>query len=114
EPRAGLQKWVFDGSKWSLAYTLTTGLNLGQPYTVPGYPSGNNFVTMLPWSPATDGLRNIIGRNNGDGTATIWAITSTVSGNGDQGADPTKLAVITTTVPPEPRPRTGKSTTLQR
>jgi len=26
---------------------------------------------------------------------TIWAITSTVSGNGDQGADPNKLVSIT-------------------
>jgi len=110
---AGLQKWVFDGNKWNLAYTLTAGLNLGQPYTVPGYPSGNNFVTMLPWSPATDGLRNIIGRNNGDGTATIWAITSTVSGNGDQGADPNKLIVITDTIAAETLPATEKFSTLQ-
>ena len=34
-------------------------------------------------------------RVNGDGTATIYAITSTVSGNGDQGADPNKLVAIT-------------------
>jgi hypothetical protein len=33
----------------------------------------------LPWSPATDGLRNIIGRVNADGMATAWAITSTVA-----------------------------------
>ena len=95
---AGLQKWVFDGSKWNLVYTLSNGLNLGQLYTVPGYPTGTNSATGLPWSPATDGLRNIIGRNNGDGTATIWAITSTVSGSGDQGADPNKLVVITDTI----------------
>ena len=87
---AGLQKWVFDDNSgtWALAYTLTAGLNLGVPYTVPGYPTGNNAATSLPWSPATDGLRNITGRVNHDGTVTIWAITSTVSGNGDQGADP--------------------------
>ena len=41
-----------------------------------------------------------------DGTVTIWAITSTVSGNGDQGADPNKLVAITdglgaTTLPAE-------------
>jgi hypothetical protein len=91
----GLEKWVFDGSKWSLAYTLNIGLGLGQPYTVSGYPTANNPATGLPWFPATDGLRNIAGRNNGNGTATIWAITSTVSGNGDQGADPNKLMAIT-------------------
>ena len=32
---------------------------------------------------------------NPDGTATIWGITSTVSGNGDQGADPNRLVAIT-------------------
>jgi hypothetical protein len=73
-------------------------LDLGVPYSVsgyPAYPSGNNPATNLPWSPATDGLRNLTGRVNHDGTVTIWAITSTVSGNGDQGADPNKLVVIT-------------------
>jgi hypothetical protein len=59
------------------------------------YPTGNNPGTGLPWAPATDGLRNLTGRINRDGTVTIWAITSTVSGNGDQGADPNKLVVIT-------------------
>ncbi len=38
---AGLQKWVFNGTSWSLAYTLSSGLDLGQPYTVPGYPAGD-------------------------------------------------------------------------
>jgi hypothetical protein len=94
---AGLQKWVFNNSmgEWQLAYTLQSGLNLGQPYDVPRYPTGINAATNLPWAPATDGLRNITGRVNRDGTVTIWAITSTVSGGGDQGADPNKLVMIT-------------------
>jgi hypothetical protein len=94
---AGLQKWVFNptAGEWQLAYTLQSGLGLGQPYTVPGYPTGTNSVTGLPWSPATDGLRNITGHVNRDGTATIWSITSTVSGSGDQGADPNRLVAIT-------------------
>jgi hypothetical protein len=92
---AGLQKWVFDGESWRLAYTLQSGLGLGTPYTVPGYPTGDNPATGLPWSPATDGLRNITGQVNRNGTATIWALTSTVSGDGDQGADPNKLVAIT-------------------
>ncbi len=92
---AGLQKWVFNGTSWNLAYTLTAGLNLGTPYAVPGYPTGDNAATGLPWAPGTDGLRNITGRVNPDGTVTIWAVTSTVSGNGDQGADPNKLLAIT-------------------
>jgi hypothetical protein len=94
---AGLQKWVFSSKSgsWSLAYTLQKGLNLGTPYTVHGYPTGTNSATSLPWSPATDGLRNITGRVNRDGTVTIWAITSTVSGGGDTGADPNNLVAIT-------------------
>jgi hypothetical protein len=98
---AGLQKWVFNqaadagAGAWQLAYTLQSGLSLGQPYTVPGYPTGTNMVTGLPWAPATDGLRNVTGRVNRDGTATIYAVTSTVSGSGDQGADPNKLVSVT-------------------
>ena len=95
QPTAGLQKWTFNGETWSLAYTLQSGLNLGQPYAVSGYPSGVNSATGLPWAPATDGLRNLVGRLNRDGTATIWATTSTVSGNGDEGADPNKVVAIT-------------------
>ena len=97
---AGLQKWVLNSSthQWQLAYVLTKGLDLGTPYTVSGYPSGTNVATSLPWSPATDGLRNLTGRVNDDGTVSIWAITSTISGNGDTGADPDKLVTITDTL----------------
>ena len=83
---AGLQKWSLVDGVWQLDYVLQTGLNLGQPYSVPNYPTSLN--------PVTDGLRNIAGRNNGDGTVTIWAVTSTVSANGDQGADPNKLVAV--------------------
>ena len=94
---AGLQKWVFDNSlgTWQLAYVMQAGLNLGVPYDVAGYPTIVNPATGLPFPPATDGLRNLTGRVNHDGTVTIWAITSTVSGGGDQGADPNKLVKIT-------------------
>ncbi len=84
---AGLEKWLFVNGTWQLAYVMQNGLNLGQQYSVPNYPTALN--------PATDGLRNITGRNNGDGTVTIWGVTSTVSANGDQGADPNKLVSIT-------------------
>lgn len=97
QTNAGLEKWVFNATTktWQLAYTLQAGLKLGVPYTVHGYPTGNNAATGLPWAPATGGLRNITGKVNHDGTVTVWAITSTVSGNGDPGADPNKLVAIT-------------------
>jgi hypothetical protein len=105
---AGLQKWIFDSTAgaWKLAYVLQNNLGLGVSYTVSNYPTGLNLATCivakgapnpnncptsktlsvansapdgLPWAPATDGLRNITGILNGDGTATIFAITSTVS-----------------------------------
>jgi hypothetical protein len=110
---AGLQKWVLSSGKWQQAYTLTAGLDLGVPYAVAGYPTGNNSGTGgtgFPWAPATDGLRNITGVINGDGTATIYAITSTISGSGDQGADPNKLVVITDRVDASgPTPPNGES-----
>jgi hypothetical protein len=110
---AGLQKWVLSSGTWKLAYTLQAGLDLGVPYTVANYPTGNNPVTGLPWAPATDGLRNISGRVNEDGTVTVWAITSTVSGNGDQGADPNKLEAITDDLSATTLPATESFFTLQ-
>jgi hypothetical protein len=86
-PNAGLQKWILSNGTWSRAYVMQKGLNLGQPYSVANYPTTLN--------PATDGLRNITGRVNTDGTVTIWAVTSTISASGDQGADPNKLLMIT-------------------
>ena len=113
---AGLQKWIFDAvsGKWKLAYVLQAGLDLGVPdTTIAGYPTGNNGATGLPWAPATDGLRNITGVVNGDGTATIYAITSTVSGNGDQGADPNRLVAIADTIAAA-SPPTGERFTVIR
>jgi hypothetical protein len=97
---AGLQKWVFNQTtqQWQLAYTLQSGLNLGNPYTLPGYPTGDNTApggSGLPWAPATDGLRNITGHVLRNGTVTIYATTSTVSGSGDQGGDPNQVVAVT-------------------
>jgi hypothetical protein len=93
DAKSGLQKWTYNGTDWNLAYTLQAGLNLGVPYSVPT-PSG---ATPYP-NPSPDGLRHIIGRVNTDGTASIWATTSTVSASGDQGADPNQLVYITDNV----------------
>ena len=47
------------------------------------------------FNPATDGCRNLTGSVNRDGTVTIYAVTSTVSASGDQGADPNQLVKVT-------------------
>jgi hypothetical protein len=101
---AGLEKWTLNTATntWGLDYTLQSGLNLGTPYAVANsganaYPTGLNTTDGgggLPWAPATDGLRNLVGQVNGDGTVSIWASTSTVSGSGDQGTDPNQLVAI--------------------
>ena len=112
---AGLQKWVFNSSSgsWALAYTLQNGLNLGVPYTVPSYPTGTNSVTGLPWAPAVDGLRNLVGQVNAtNGTVTLYAATSTVSGGGDQGADPNALVSITDNLAATTLPATESFTNL--
>jgi hypothetical protein len=86
DPVAGLEKWSFNSTagQWVLDYTLQNGLSLGTNYTV-----GNYFPT------ATDGLRNITGIVNADGTVSIYGVTSTVSMSGDQGADPNEIVDIT-------------------
>jgi hypothetical protein len=83
---AGLQKWVFNGTTWMMLYVIQDGLDIGVQYNVKNYP------TTI--SPATGGCRNIVGRHNGDGTVTIYAVTSTISTNGDTGADPNKLVKV--------------------
>jgi hypothetical protein len=70
-----------------MLYVLQDGLNIGVPYNVANYPVSIN--------PATGGCRNIAGRHNHNGTVTIYAITSTISANGDTGADPNKLVKVT-------------------
>jgi uncharacterized protein (TIGR03437 family) len=87
---AGLQKWVLTNGTWTRVYVLQNGLNLGVPYSIANYPTALN--------PSPDGIRNIAGKLNGDGTVTIFGVTSTVSANGDQGADPNQLVSITDTI----------------
>jgi hypothetical protein len=84
---AGLQKWSLVNGTWKIDYVLQDGLNIGVPYSVANCPAALN--------PATDGCRNIAGKHNHDGTVTIYAVTSTISTNGDQGADPNKLVKVT-------------------
>ncbi len=92
----GIQKWHFNGTEWQMLYVLQNGLNIGIPYGVKGLPTAFN--------PATDGCRNLTGKVNRDGTVSLFAVTSTVSASGDQGADPNQLVRVidvlnSTTVP---------------
>jgi uncharacterized protein (TIGR03437 family) len=87
---AGLQKWSLVSGTWQMDYVLQNGLNLGTQYSIANYPTAIN--------PATGGLRNITGTVNSNGTVTIYAVTSTVSTNGDPGADPNMLVSITDTL----------------
>jgi len=108
---AGLEKWVFDGTTWNLAYTLQNGLDLGVNYTVSGTARDGSVGS---YTTATGGLRNLTGRVNDDGAVEIFATTSTVSTSGDQGADPNKLVKITdklhaTTLPDDESFRTLKT-----
>ena len=74
------------GGVWNLVATFQRGL-LDQP----------TYTQGLPWNVKTDGLANIAGKVNADGSATIYATTSTVSDDGghDSGADPNQLVSIT-------------------
>jgi hypothetical protein len=83
---AGVQKWILTNGTWHMAYVLQDGLDIGVPYSVANYPTALN--------PATGGCRNITGRVD-DGRVTIFAVTSTISANVDQGADPNKLVRVT-------------------
>jgi hypothetical protein len=84
---AGVQKWSLVEGTWQMVYVLQKGLNIGVPYSVANYPAA--------LSPATGGCRNLTGRLNHDGTVTLYAVTSTVSASGDQGADPNQLVRVT-------------------
>jgi hypothetical protein len=106
---AGLQKYRLINGTWVLQYILQDGLKIGVPYSIPWYPSSLN--------PATGGCRNLAGRHNDDGTVTLFAITSTISANGDTGADPNKLVKVTDRVSDTTLPtgddRLGRFKTIQ-
>jgi hypothetical protein len=84
---AGIQKWRLVNGQWRLLYTLQDGLDIGVPCSVDNYP--------LSLNPATGGCRNLTGRDEGNGNVILFAVTSTISTNGDPGADPNKLVRVT-------------------
>jgi hypothetical protein len=110
---AGVQKWSLVNGVWQMDYVLQNGLNIGVPYNVPDYPAS--------FDPATDGCRNMTGHVGRDGLVSIYAVTSTVSTSGDQGADPNLLVKVidrldATTLPTDDKrhPWLGRFVTLRR
>jgi hypothetical protein len=90
----GLDKYSLVNGQWKLDYELKGSL-IGSSYTVNGTGAlaGDSLTTT------TDGLRNLTGKVNADGTVTLYAVTSTEgSVLGDAGADPNQLVAITDTL----------------
>jgi hypothetical protein len=90
----GLQKWSLVNGTWQLDYTLRGSL-IGANYTVSGTGSlaGDSLTTSV------DGLRNLSGQVNANGSVTLYAVTSTIGSNlGDAGADPNQIVAITDTL----------------
>jgi hypothetical protein len=83
---AGLMEYKLVSGSWVKVATFQTGL-LDQ----------TTYTAGLPWKIQTDGLRNLTGRVNADGSVTIFATTATVSDEltHDLGADPNQLVSIT-------------------
>ncbi|MFZ0227036.1 MAG: hypothetical protein WAL41_08855, partial [Mycobacterium sp.] len=91
DPLAGLEKWSLVNGAWVLDYTIQAGLNLYQPTTFSGY----NDINGSPIDSYTYGIRNMTGQNNGDGTVTIYAVTSQFSAVSGGETDPTSIVGIT-------------------
>jgi hypothetical protein len=106
---AGLEKWSLVGGAWQLDYTIQAGLNFNQPQTFSGYTDINGN----PIQSYTYGLRNMTGYNNGDGTVTIYAITSQFSAVSGGESDPTSLVGITDSLAATTLPANEQFVTLQ-
>lgn len=90
----GLQKWSLVNGSWTLDYTLRGSL-IGSNYSVNG--SGSLAGDSL--GVTVDGLRNLTGEVDANGTVKLFAVTSTVgSALGDAGADPNQIVEITDTL----------------
>lgn len=103
DPLAGLEKWTLVNGTWTLQYTIQAGLNLYVPQTIPNYPA-STYPT---------GIRNMTGWVNGDGTATIYAITAQYSTFSTGEPDPTSLVGITDTIAATTLPTNEQFVTIQ-
>jgi len=94
----GLQKYSLVGGKWQLDYELTGSL-IGSSYTVGGSGAVCGGQSSCSLTTTVDGLRNLTGTVNANGTVTLYAVTSTEgSVLGDAGADPNQIVAITDTL----------------
>lgn len=109
DPYAGLEKWSLVNGVWTLDYTIQAGLNFNQPQTFTGY----NDINGNPLQSYTYGLRNMTGVNNGDGSVTIFAITSQFSAVSGGEPDPTSLVGITDSLAATALPANEQFVTLQ-
>ena len=83
---AGLGEYKLQNGIWNKMMTFTVGLTDQASYT-----------DGLPWNVYTDGLRDLTGLANADGSFQLWATTATTSNDTghDLGADPNELVTLT-------------------
>jgi hypothetical protein len=94
----GLDKYSLVGNTWVLDYELKGSL-IGSSYTVNGSGAVCGGLSACSLTTTTDGLRNLTGKVNANGTVTLYAVTSTEgSVLGDAGADPNQIVSITDTL----------------
>jgi len=94
----GLDKYTLVNGVWTLDYELKGSL-IGSSYTVSGSGAVCNGLSACSLTTTTDGLRNLTGKVNANGTVTLYAVTSTEgSVLGDAGADPNQIVAITDTL----------------
>jgi hypothetical protein len=90
-----LVKYSLNGGTWKADYAISSGLGSFSGAAVGADKSSTTFYT--------DGLRNLTGRVNADGSVTLYAVTSTLTDSGagtawDQGANPDQIVSLTDTV----------------
>ncbi len=88
----GLTKYSFTGGAWKADYTITSGLGSFTGGAVGADTGSTTFYT--------DGLRNLTGQVNANGTVTLYAVTATLTDstagkNWDQGANPDQIVSLT-------------------
>jgi hypothetical protein len=94
----GLEKYSLVNGVWNLDYELKGSL-IGSSYTVNGSGAVCGGLSACSLTTTTDGLRNLTGKVNANGTVTLYAVTSTEgSVLGDAGADPNQIVSITDTL----------------